>query len=80
MPAPSGKVVFWINFSIALIILLLGTGIMIGTYHKPDDFINWKMFSVFLLVGIYWNFFMYGTWIGVVNIINENELKKIKEQ
>lgn len=72
---PSNKIIIWLNFVIALIILLIGSGIVISFYQKPNDAIDWKKFSVFLLFGIYWNFFMYGSWVGVVNILSEKELR-----
>jgi uncharacterized membrane protein len=81
MPQPSGKTVFWINFSIALVLLTIATGIL-GYFFMSDDpnAIDWRKFSAYTLFAGWWTFFMFGVWIGILNMRCENENSNLTSQ
>lgn len=76
---PTSRTVFFISMAISATMLIIGTALT-GVYFSKsaDDAsgFNWRSFSVYLLASSWFTFFAYGTYIGIVNILTEKELKE----
>lgn len=72
----SSKAIFFTLMAVSALALVIGTALLAIFFPVTDGSFDWRAFAVYLLIVGWFSFLGYGTYIGVVNLLNESELKE----
>ncbi len=76
----SSNAVLAFTVTLTVVMLLVATGITIFFFPKDDSEFGWKQFSVFVLFTAWFSLVAVGGFIGVVNVLNESDLREKNRQ
>ena len=70
----SSRVVFFTLMALSALMLVVGTALLVIFFS--DTSFDWRAFSIYLLIAGWFAFLGYGSYIAVVNLLNEADLKE----